>query len=207
MLNKKIELGNKNYRDFHQMCFLVEDCEEASKLWAEVMGAGPFAVVHYKDTLNLKYKGEEMDWIMHGANGQWGPVQIELMQTVNDCPAVHYKPQPGLGKLHHINWVCEDLEAETKRLEALGYPMVWEASAGDNMLIRMFDADKMLGCLIEVYQYNESTEQTYAMLRKQHENWDGKNPIACYFDNRIKKIVDKFEVDVNLYKPENIKSW
>lgn len=50
------------------------------------------------------------------------------------------------------------------------------------------------------YQYNASTEQGYAMMRERHENWDGKNPISHYYDNKIKKIVEKFEEDVNLYK-------
>lgn len=184
--------GDQVLRDFNQMGVLVKDCVEAAKQWAEVFGAGPFIISRHIQIENLKYKGKQTTWDQDSAIGQWGPIQIELLQTNDDSLAVHYEtPQVG-GKLHHVNWVADDLDAETKRLEDLGYPMVWECTCQPgNMRIRWFDAEKLLGCLIEVYESNEFIEQTYDSIRMLHEDWDGESAIAYVYDCRTNQIVDE----------------
>ena len=189
--NAKIEKGNKNFRQFHQICVICNDCIETAKLWAETVGAGPFTVALHKETSNLIYKGVHYgnSWLMHGANGHWGPIQIEIMQSANDCPARHFDPLPRLGKLHHVNYVVSDIEKETARLEALGFPVIWEAST-ISMPIRMFDAGDFL---LEVYQYLDATEQGYRGMSERHENWDGTNPIGGYYDCAQGKMISEEE--------------
>lgn len=188
MTDKKV--GKFDIRNFHQICFLYENCKDAAKEWAKVMGAGPALISRHIQIEKLTYKGKETTWDQDSALVQFGPLQVELMQTDDDSPAVHFKPGKN-GRLHHVNWVVDDLDAETKRLEKLGFPLIWECTTAGDMLIRWFDAEKFLGCVFEVYQTNEVMEMGYSTVKINHERWDGKNPIANVYDMRTYEFVDE----------------
>lgn len=179
--------GDYTHREpTHQICFLNgQDCKKTARQWAELFGAGPWLVSRNTPIQNLKYMGKPTDWLQDSALGQFGGLQVELMQTCDDSPAVHYTPGP-IGKQHHINWFVDDIEVETKRLAALGNKVVWDCTCGDDhMPIKMFDADKNMGCLFEIYQRYPGIESTYDMISNAHRNWDGESAIMMVFDNNI----------------------
>lgn len=172
-----------------QFCWLNMSCKEAAKKWAELFGAGPWILSRNTPIQGLKYMGKPTDWLQDSGLGQFGSIQIELMETCDDSPAVHYQPGPH-GRLHHMNWFVPDLDAETKRLEDLGYKCIWDCCCGPgSMKIKMFDADKFTGCLFEVYEYIPMIDETYWNVEQMHENWDGQAAIAYTYDNAVGSIV------------------
>lgn len=183
--------GNYDIKDIRQICFLYENCKKAARDWAALMGAGPWMVSRNTPIENLEYMGKPCDWLQDSALGQFPPLQVELMETCDDSPAVHYQPGPN-GRIHHMNWFVDDLDAETERLAALGFPKVWSCCCGpDKMRMAMYDGGKFCNCLFEVYEYNPNIGATYDRIAQRHEDWDGQDPIFAVYDNATGQIVQE----------------
>ena len=169
---------------FNQICFLYEDCVKAAREWVRVLGAGPATVNRHIQIEELTYKGKKTEWDQDSALCQFGTVQVELMQTNDDSPAVHFQPGPN-GRIHHVNWLCKNLDDEKARMAKLGYPVIWDCVlAGGEMRMCMFDAEKLMGSLCEVYEDSELNQAGYETMRKIHRSWDGKKDIAYFYDMR-----------------------
>lgn len=167
---------------FNQIAFLYEDCTKAAREWVKVFGAGPATVNRHIRIDDLIYKGEKMNWDQDSALCQFGSVQVELLQTDDDSPAVHFTPGPK-GRIHHVNWLCKNLDEEKARMAKLGYPVIWDCNlAGGEMRMCMFDTENLMGSLCEVYEDSELNQAGYDNMRNLHNNWNGSKDIAYFYD-------------------------
>ena len=160
-----------------QICWVVDDMEAAARRWIDMMGAGPFFLIPHIQFDEVIYRGKPSTLDQSSSIGQWGSVQIELFEQHCNSPA-GMGEMFGPGQLHHMTWLTEDLEAEARRLEALGFPEVWSCKmAGNDLRIKWFDAKSTLGHLIEVYEDNLGIRMSYEAVAKASEGWKGENPI------------------------------
>ena len=173
-MNVKIESIMKH--PIIQMCWVVDNMEAAAKRWVETMGAGPFFLMPHIQFDEVTYRGKPSTLDQSSAVGQWGHLQIELFEQHCNSPAGMrdvFKP----GQLQHMTWVVDDLDAESRRLEALGFENVCSCRPRKGWRIRWFDARSLLGTLIEVYEENAGMRRLYHAVAQAAENWKGERSI------------------------------
>jgi catechol 2,3-dioxygenase-like lactoylglutathione lyase family enzyme len=111
------------------------------------------------------------------ALGQAGEVQIELIQQDSPGPSFYRDAIPeGAEGLHHIALVVEDLDAEVRRLEALGIPTAARIEFG-GMRVAHMDTVARLGFMIELIERNTASETLFQMTHSASTEWDGRDPL------------------------------
>ena len=111
------------------------------------------------------------------ATGQWGELLLELFEHRSAAPASLAK-EMGVGEhgLHHVGWFVADVAAESRRLEALGAPLI--VTAGINEQDFAFhDARGLIGARVEIYQPLPRVVEHYALVRAAARDWDGTEPL------------------------------
>ncbi|MBM4763368.1 VOC family protein [Bacillus sp. B15-48] len=168
-----------NNGSIQQLCYTVNNLDEAANQWAAAFGAGPFFERLHRPVGDLTYKGETATLDHSHALGQWGPIQIELWLQHCDSPAGLKEMstiEKGFGQLQHICYTAGDFDKELERMEALGFPAVWRCTALNGMRVAMFDTRKLTGAMTEVYEESEAVKHLYARVAKAAEGWDGSRP-------------------------------
>ena len=95
-----------------QIAYIVPDVRAAAREWADRVGAGPFFVFDHFE-LTATHDGRPAVLDHSPAFGQWGEVQVELIQLHALEPAP-FRTAFGDAKigLHHMTWFPDDLAAE-----------------------------------------------------------------------------------------------
>ena len=91
---------------------------------------------------------------------QTGDSKIELLEaTRNDSPIKKFIDKKGEG-IHHIAFEVENIEAEMKRLSALGFELLTEhpKNGADNKLICFLHPKTTNGVLIELCQEKKNQD-------------------------------------------------
>jgi len=107
------------------------------------------------------YKTEEVS--SEGVNTaffQTGDSKIELLEpTEEDSPIARFINKKGEG-MHHIAFEVENIEAEMKRLQALGFELLNEKpkNGADNKLICFLHPKTTNGILVELCQEKGASE-------------------------------------------------
>jgi hypothetical protein len=163
-----------------QIAYIVPDVRAAAQDWADRLGAGPFFVFDHFE-LTATHAGQPAVLDHSPAFGQWGDVQVELIQLHAMEPAP-FREAFGGGKfgLHHMTWLPADLDAEGARLAALGWPCVLDMTGHTGTRALFFDARPELGHLIELYVGTPQLRRHYAAVAKAAVGWDGTDPVRPY---------------------------
>lgn len=110
----------------------------------------------YEQLLNTPcYKQEEVD--TEGVNTaffQTGQSKIELLEATHDnSPIAKFIAKKGEG-IHHVAFEVENIEAEMKRLSALGFELLSEKpkNGADNKLVCFLHPKTTNGVLVELCQ-------------------------------------------------------
>jgi methylmalonyl-CoA/ethylmalonyl-CoA epimerase len=163
-----------------QICWVVDSIEVAVPRWIEATGAGPFFLAAHIPFEDLTYRGKPSQLDQSSAIGQWGGVQVELFEQHCDNPSGARDMYPrGETGLQHMTWFADDLDLETARLEALGFPVVMTGrlpSMG-RMRLAWFDARALLGVMIEVYEESDLMRRLYSKVARAAQGWDGSDPL------------------------------
>ncbi|MDR3678983.1 MAG: methylmalonyl-CoA epimerase [Flavipsychrobacter sp.] len=114
------------------------------------------AIPLYEQLLNTPcYKTEEV--VTEGVNTAFfatGDAKIELLEaTKNDSPIAKFIDKKGPG-IHHVAFEVENIEAEMKRLQALGFELLNEIpkNGADNKLVCFLHPKTTGGVLVELCQ-------------------------------------------------------
>lgn len=175
-------------RPIIQICWVVDNMEQAALRWVDIMGAGPFFLMpQMHKEVKVIYRGKPTTLDQSFAIGQWGPIQVELIEQHCNSP-VGFRDMFAPGQIQHVTWMVDDLEAETRRLEAMGFPKVLSVSGiipgspGSLMRANMFDAKAVLGIIIEVYEKNDLITLLYSKVAQAAKDWKGENPIRQFHE-------------------------
>jgi len=163
-----------------QMCWVVDDMEAAALQWVKTMGAGPFFLLPHIQLDNLTYRGKPAQLDQSSAVGQWGTVQVELFQQHCSNPSgAREMFAPGQTGLQHITWFVDDIDAETRRLNALGFDtvMTCRLPAVGGLRLAWYDTRKVFGAMVEVYEEGDLMRRFYKRVARAAEGWNGENPV------------------------------
>jgi hypothetical protein len=108
-----------------------------------------------------------------------GDIQLELMLQHCDSPS-HIRDLcvDGSPHLTSVSWFTPDLEVETARLNALGFPEIWRCNLGaPGMTATWFDTSALLGCYVEVFPNHPAFRDAFGLCKKASEGWNGDRPL------------------------------
>ncbi len=159
-----------------QICYYVEDLEKAALEHSAFFGSGPF---FYMDPITLSdgtqnkvhYNDQEVEITKQMAYGQFGNLQIELVQVISEGP----DPYKSLGHygLHHFSIWSDVPEAAVKMFTDSGYKIALQFVSGAGMVVTFIDCLDPWGHYVEIHQ---PVEGFWKMVKQASENWDGMDP-------------------------------
>jgi methylmalonyl-CoA/ethylmalonyl-CoA epimerase len=163
-------------RPIAHLGFAVPDLETAAERWVKSVGAGPFCRVG-GSPLRLRdvtHAGAPAAWSHTTSTGQWGDLLLELFESHSAEPA-GLAAGMGVGEygLHHVGWFAEDVAAESRRLEALGAPLIVSAGVNEQDVV-FHDARELIGVRVEVYEELPRVREHYQLVRAAAAEWDGE---------------------------------
>lgn len=133
-----------------QLADAVTDVRVAARAFAERVGVGPFFVRHHALPRQVDHRGLVGAFDHSSAYGQWGAVQVGLVE-------VHHAAPPSLAEIvlrpsgvHHMACFVASIDDEQQRLEALGWPSVLLAETVGGFRYAFHDARPQLGHLVEI---------------------------------------------------------
>ena len=160
-----------------QIAYAVEDVRQAARSFAAWVGAGPFFVRHHALPRHVDHRGEVGEFDHSSAYGQWGEVQVELVEIHRAEPAPLAAIVQRTSGIHHVATFVESLDNEQYRLTEIGWPAVMTAETASGMRYAFHDARAELGHLLEVYEPSAGVRALYAMVAEAASGWDGSDPV------------------------------
>jgi hypothetical protein len=160
-----------------QVAYAVDDVDEAARSFSRRVGAGPFFVRRHIELASVQHRGEPATFDHSSAYGQWGAVQVELVQVHASTPAsLAAIVERGAG-VHHVAMFVADFDAEQQRLTHLGWPEVLVAETSGGLRFAFHDARADLGHFVEIYEPAQRLVAFYAMVAAAAEDWTGDDPV------------------------------
>ena len=160
-----------------QIAYAVADIRAAARSFAERVGAGPFFVRHHALPRHVDHLGQAGEFDHSSAYGQWGKVQVELVEIHHAAPASLAEIVQRTSGIHHMATFVESIDDEQRRLTAIGWSAVMTAETGSGMRYAFHDARPQLGHLLEVYEPSAGVRALYAMVAEAASGWDGSDPV------------------------------
>jgi hypothetical protein len=160
-----------------QIAYAVDDVRAAARSFAARVGAGPFFVRHHDLPRHVDHRGEPGHFDHSSAYGQWGTVQLELVQVHRAEPASLAEIVQRTTGIHHVATFVASIDDEQRRLIAQGWPPVMTAETASGLRYAFHDARHQLGHLLEVYEPSRGVLDLYAMVAAAAQGWTGDAPV------------------------------
>jgi hypothetical protein len=164
-----------------QMAYVVRNIEAAMRHWTEVMGVGPFFYLQNHTAPNSTYRGQPSNLRLSIAFAQCGPMQIELLQPLNDAPSLLTDfIKAGREGLQHVAFWTASFDADIARYQKLGYELVQTGGmSGPHNGNAFFEVDgyPAVAHAIEISDISGTKGQMFRRIAEAAEGWDGSDPI------------------------------
>lgn len=158
--------------------YVVRDLKAAMRHWSEVMGVGPWFVADPAPLHDFRYRGEPSGCVVALALANAGPLQIELIEQLNDGPSL-YKDflDAGLEGLQHVAFWTTRYDDEVARAESLGFRIGHSGETGGAGRFAYFETTGHPGTVVEISETLEGKQRLFARVREASQGWDGSDPI------------------------------
>jgi hypothetical protein len=161
-----------------QIAYAVPDVEDAARRWARDAGAGPFLVRPHIALTDVVYRGRPGQFDHTSAYGQWGPIQVELVQDHGTSPSVVREMYaPDESGLHHLAFFVADPSIALDQLAARGYETAMSARTPGGVEFHFVDARATHGHHLELYRPTVHLRRFYERVAALSHGWDGTDPI------------------------------
>jgi len=98
-----------------QICFVVSDVEEALETWVHRYGVGPWSIWNLgaHNMTDLAVDERPADYGMRIAIAAWGPVEIEVIEPLDEASiyAQSLRDHQGRAHVHHLHCTAPDYDA------------------------------------------------------------------------------------------------
>ncbi len=163
-----------------QNAWVVPDVEAAAMNWVRNFGVGPFFVTEYGDDLlkDLNYRGSPGSLNILVAVSHAGPIQIELIQRLDDQPTPYSDTvAKGETAFHHVAVWSDDIDADIAHYEQQGAPMAITGRVVDSVRFAYADTHAALGSMVEIVERSSDFDARLRELEGICNSWDGKDPL------------------------------
>lgn len=160
-----------------QVAYAVRDVRAAARSFAERLGVGPFFVRHHDLPRHVDHRGQAGQFDHSSAYGQWGKLQVELVQVHSAEPTSLADIVQQTSGIHHVATFVASIDDEQRRLVELGWPPVMTAETSSGLRYAFHDARAQLGHLLEVYEPSAGVRRLYAHVAAAATGWNGRDPV------------------------------
>jgi hypothetical protein len=163
---------------FFQLAFAVDDVVEAARRWVELQGVGPFFVLPDRGPATVRYRGSETELHTRLAVSQAGPLQIELVEQVSDCPSV-FRDLYGPGEVgaHHLCTMTRDYDGSVGHYRERGCELIAEQDAPGIGRVGYIDTTSALGLVTEIVEWSDGFLRMLSGTARACARWDGSDPV------------------------------
>lgn len=161
-----------------QNAFVVRDIEAAVAHWSGKIGVGPFFLLEHIRFGEVFFRGCPLALDLSVAIGQWGELQIELIQQHDASASIYteFSARHGEG-LQHLGVMCRSVEESLAQLKGAGIePVQWGATA-NGMRFAYVGTDAHPGGMIELIEQGAAVDAFFAMVKRAGAQWDGSRPL------------------------------
>lgn len=163
-----------------QIAYFVGDVRAAAARHAALYASGPFFILDVPP-LRAVHHGREVIFDHTPAFGQWGTMQVELIQQNNSGASIFHDMFPeGSGRtgLHHVALLVDDLESSVSAFIKAGYPEAMRLThPGNNVTVVMMDTVSLYGHFVELYEPVKALTELYDLVAAAAVGYDGSNPV------------------------------
>jgi hypothetical protein len=163
-----------------QIAYYVDDIRAAAARHVATFGSGPFFVMDLPP-LPAVYRGQPIVLDQPAAVGQWGHMQVELIQENGDGPSILHELYPratGRYGLHHMAIFVDDLETAVTHCARQGLKEVMRVTPpGLDMSAVFIDAVATHGHFFELYEPIPALVALYAHVAAAAVDFDRSDPV------------------------------
>jgi catechol 2,3-dioxygenase-like lactoylglutathione lyase family enzyme len=164
--------------EIRQNGYVVRDLEAALTHWTEVLGVGPFYLLENMQAEEFRYRGELSSAEVSLALSNSGPLQIELIQQLNDAPSMYRDfLEAGHEGLQHVSYWTEDFDAAFARATDAGFRVGHSGQFSADGRFVYFDTESHPGTVLELSEVNDGTGRFFEAIAEAARSWDGSDPI------------------------------
>ncbi|AHK36060.1 hypothetical protein OPAG_06857 [Rhodococcus opacus PD630] len=168
---------SKIFGDYQQNGYVVPDLDAAIEKWA-ALGVGPFYRIDALPVVNFTYLGSTEPPALDVALGNFGDVQVELIQvTDSETPSPYrdFATAHTGGGLHHVSVWSDDFDADLARWAAQGLSPDCTGEVSGFARFCYFSGASTDGTTIEVADTGASPvmRQVAGLIREAARTWDG----------------------------------
>lgn len=146
-------IGNVVLPPVHHVCIVVKDIEKTAEYYYSTFGIGPFPIREVNMDGGM-LRGKPTTSKIKLALAASGPVQIELIQPLEDDNVyTEFINSKGEG-LHHLAFVVDDLEGVVTELSKQGIKPIFNRKAPEYSFAYL-DTDKIGGVIFEFIQWGQ----------------------------------------------------
>jgi methylmalonyl-CoA/ethylmalonyl-CoA epimerase len=133
-----------------QIGFVVRSIDESIRKYSEIYGIS-FPVIVVPEYFNRTYRGEKEDFKIKVALGQWGKLEIELIEHLEGRTIYRDFLQSRDEGLHHLGFEVPDLDAAVRALQSRGIAII-QSGERTGARFAYMDTEKTFGTLIEFFR-------------------------------------------------------
>jgi catechol 2,3-dioxygenase-like lactoylglutathione lyase family enzyme len=166
------------FGEVRQNGYVVRDLEKALAFWVGTQGVGPWFVIENARVPDFQYRGQPSAAQTNLAMAQWGALQIELIQPLDDEPSM-YRDFLAAGPegLQHVACWTDDYDATLAAALAAGFRPCQGGSFAPDARYLYFETDGHPGTVIELAETAGTMGPFFRAVAAAAEGWDGSEPI------------------------------
>jgi catechol 2,3-dioxygenase-like lactoylglutathione lyase family enzyme len=164
-----------------QIAYVVRDMDRALRYWTEVMRIGPFFRFEAPPGPGTTFRGEPCLAHTGFALAQSGPVQIELIQPLNDAPSPFQEfLASGREGSHHVAFWTTRFDADMAKAKDAKLKIVMfvpVAFQRNDCRLAFLESDRPDGPMIELSEIAGPKGEMFRRIAEAGEKWDGTDPV------------------------------
>jgi hypothetical protein len=172
---------SRSFGTVRQLGYVVPDIASAIAHWVERLEVGPFFYIDRQPVNDFTYRGEPSAPEFSVALAQAGPVQVELIQQLNDAPSAFREFSDTVGEgLQHIAYWTTAFDDVVARAEALGYRELQSGRSGGggpDERFAYFTAGGHTGTVVELSEVAGRKAALFEAVAAAASGWDGTDPV------------------------------
>lgn len=169
-----------------QLGFVVPDLDAALAHWVEELNVGPFFRTPSVDISDFVHRGQAGPAPIAAALGNSGPMQIELIQPLDDAPSQWREfLDSGRVGLQHVGYWTDRFDDDLAAARAAGYAEAHRGVISGGRFV-YFDTTDPNGCAIELSEQSPAKHEVFSAIRAAAQDWDGTDPVRDFA-----KLVDQ----------------
>ena len=156
----------------NQIGYVADDAEAFARTHSALFGSGPYYIMESVTNKDVNYRGKIMDVTMKILMGQYGNLQVEIVQILGENNP--YAEMAGGKGFHHFSIWADDYDAAVKEFSDAGCDIAFSFVSGGGLRVAFFDCRELIGHYIEMHA---PQDVFWNMIREGSLDWDGQKPV------------------------------